>query len=226
MSSFLNAKLQQVKYKFLPYALLSPIHRFRRDGWNERIYQSINSSADVNVVIFGGYLGTSTFEWLKHLPNSTVDVFEPVPEFADSLQARFASEQVRVHVFGVAEKAEVRNFKILGDATYLENVPRFKNAIPDSVLVPVRFIAVVDLIELLPPRIDVLEINIEGGEYELIPLLSREGILDRVEHLFVQFHRLDDKTSTLLSQVRNDLKRTHALQWKYDFVWEHWLLNK
>lgn len=65
------------------------------------------------------------------------------------------------------------------------------------------------------PRIDVMMMNIEGFEFVLLPYLLSSGIIDRVEHLAVQFHEAHDPEGTLQSNIRTALARTHDVRFEY-----------
>lgn len=216
----------RLQFRTFPYKLLSPVLKFRRDGWNERIYTSISPIDNANIVIFGGYLGLSTQDWLNIFPNATFDIFEPVPQYAEQIRQRFNSENIRLHPYGISEFAETREFRLLGDATFAEGSLRstFKKKLP-GVVIPVKFKSIVNLAALLSPKIYILEVNIEGGEYELLPLLSKSNLLTRVDHLFLQFHDVGKKTNELIESVRADLSKTHNLEWSYHLIWEYWRIQ-
>lgn len=48
-----------------------------------------------------------------------------------------------------------------------------------------------------------MEINIEGGEYELIRSLSAVGLLERVVNVFVQFHDVGQDTEEQVGRARS-----------------------
>jgi len=199
--------------------------QFKRDGWNDRIYNSVPPVDPASVVIFGGYLGETTAAWLARLPGAKIEVFEPVQTYASSIESRFTGEKVQVHPYGVAERREARNFYALGDATYAEGLPRNGLRVRAESSVSVNFISISELVDLLPRNIDVLEVNIEGGEYELLKLLSNAGILGGTINMFIQFHAVGIDTADRIAIVRDELTKTHELVWKYELVWEFWRLR-
>jgi len=214
-----------LKARFFPYSWLPPILRFKRDGWNERIYNSAPPVEGASVVIFGGYLGQSTHDWMRRLPGATFDVFEPVPTFADQIRLRFPENEVRVHPYGVSQIYETRVFRILGDATFSEGALTPVKRGGYGIKVPVEFRAASELERILPSRIYILEVNIEGGEYELLPLLVRHEVITRVHHVFVQFHDVGKDTEGLIANVREEIMKSHELVWGYHLVWEYWRLR-
>ena len=83
-----------------------------------------------------------------------------------------------------------------------------------------------DAAEVLPAlgvdHIDLIKINIEGGEYELLERLLDTGLARHIGHLQVQFHRFVPGAAERRERIRARLKETHVLHYDYDFVWESW----
>ena len=72
------------------------------------------------------------------------------------------------------------------------------------------------------PRVDLVKMNIEGGEYDLLPALIETGVIRRIARLQVQFHLFAERMVPMRDAIRNDLDRTHDCAWCYPFVWEEW----
>lgn len=70
-------------------------------------------------------------------------------------------------------------------------------------------------------NIDLIKINIEGGEYELIEDLIKNNLIDLFDNLQIQFHMIDDYEERYENIFQN-LSKTHELTWKYPFIWENW----
>jgi len=71
-------------------------------------------------------------------------------------------------------------------------------------------------------EIDVLKINIEGGEYDLIDRLDQAGWLPRIRIVLVQFHEWHPKAYRRRRTNRRALQRHHREVWGYPWVWEQW----
>lgn len=72
-------------------------------------------------------------------------------------------------------------------------------------------------------NIALLKMNVEGAEYDLITHMWREGMLNRIHELQIQFHLIEGEQS----EVRYDavaalLGETHRVRWRYPFCWESW----
>ena len=205
---------------------LDSISRFRRAGWNDVLYRSVLPKPNVRVAIFGGYKGDSVAGWLSRLPDAVFAVFEPVPEFAGALRTRFPADEISIYEFGVSERQERRDFIIADDSsgTFVHSHHKASPAIEATA---VQFEDTDTLRGILGQESwDVLEINIEGGEYELIELMANEDLLSRFAKIFVQFHRVGKGTRHHVRHARKSLARTHEQIWNYAMVWEHWELQK
>jgi hypothetical protein len=86
-----------------------------------------------------------------------------------------------------------------------------------DVIAASRFMA-----DFTPATIDLAKINIEGGEYDLLPALARAGQLGRFAMLQVQFHMFEKHQMAERDAIREELGKTHHCDWSYDFVWEQW----
>lgn len=79
------------------------------------------------------------------------------------------------------------------------------------------------VIKVLDQDIDLLKINIEGGEYGLISHLIAEGAINRVKNLQVQFHLVSSFDSRFLYKIiSRQLAESHEIAWRYAFCWESW----
>jgi FkbM family methyltransferase len=151
--------------------------------------------------------------------NCRVFVFEPVPKFYNICAARFASDdRVTCLNFGLCDIDG--SFSILndGDASSLCRDETLGLA-SDSVVVR-RFDKVFS--ELCVNRIDLIKINIEGGEFSLLDHMISSGLISYVEHLQVQFHNFVPNAENLRMGLRRLLSETHEEVWCFPFIWESW----
>ena len=68
----------------------------------------------------------------------------------------------------------------------------------------------------------VIKMNIEGGEYDLLPAMIDSGFMQHVDTLMVQFHKYGPDDVARRDAIRAGLSRTHVCEWVYPFVWEQW----
>lgn len=76
--------------------------------------------------------------------------------------------------------------------------------------------------ELNIKQIDLLKINIEGGEFPLLEHLLNSELMVKINHLQVQFHDFAEDAVSRRDLIRRKLVITHTQEWCYPFVWESW----
>ncbi len=170
------------------------------------------------VLDVGGYEGRWTEQLIGRF-DCLVQVFEPVPEFASAIESRLGpSGRVRVHAYGLAGRTGEVDFHLSADGSSAlrgQGEPR-----------RVRMRAAAEVFrELGLERVDLMKINIEGGEYELLEHLLDHGLTARLRHLQVQFHDFVPGARARMRAVLSRLASTHEPEWRYPFVWESWRLR-
>lgn len=145
-------------------------------------------------------------------------LFEPMPAFAEQCQERFGlNPRVSVFDYGLGERDEQLSLSVSSDASsFVRDQQR-----GESVAAQLRDVASV-WHELELSRIDLMKINIEGGEYPLLRRMLEAGLLNQVQHLQVQFHDFVDNAEQQRQELRQQLADTHNETWCYTFVWENW----
>ena len=71
-------------------------------------------------------------------------------------------------------------------------------------------------------HVDLAKMNIEGGEYDLLPALIDSGLMTRIDRLQVQFHLFEPSLAQAREAICEGLAKTHSRAWCYPFVWEEW----
>ena len=168
------------------------------------------------VLDVGGYHG----DWAQRMTDLygvTVHAFEPHPRFITHMQNRFAGrDDVQVH--GYAMGAEAGKLDLSDD----ENASSALVTSGPTVSGDIR--PVEDVFkELGLSRIAVVKMNIEGGEYDLLPAMIETGHIEQIDRLTVQFHRYSEAQIGQRDEIRNGLSKTHECVWEYPFIWEEWV---
>jgi FkbM family methyltransferase len=74
-------------------------------------------------------------------------------------------------------------------------------------------------------QIDLIKINIEGGEYALLDHCLGTGLITRFRNIQVQFHDFFPDAVHRRNTIRDKLSLTHDITYDYEFVWENWKLR-
>ena len=191
--------------------------RWVLDRGDEQLRFSYDLSEASVVFDCGGYLGDFAAEVVRRY-HCRVHCFEPVPDFAEALVARFSNQPLVIcHPYGVGARSE--------------HVPMYVQSAASGVYhqqpaAARRQVELVDLRTILETsavgEVDLLKLNIEGGEFELLEAVLEQGMAGRFRHLQVQFHRLVPRYHERWLQIRAGLAKTHAITFDYYFVWENW----
>ncbi|MCJ7575557.1 MAG: FkbM family methyltransferase [Dehalococcoidia bacterium] len=192
--------------------------RWFRDNGDKTL--RLNYDLDGNSLVFdmGGYEG----QWASDIFSKyccTIHVFEPVIEFADKIEKRFSrNRKIFVHKFGLSNGSKKAAIALAQDGSSL-----FRQGKQTREISLVR--AVDFLRENNIQNIELMKINIEGGEYDLLDHLIDTGFVRHIKNIQVQFHDFVPNAELRMTGIQQRLQETHALTYQYSFVWENWRLK-
>lgn len=170
---------------------------------------------DSTVFDLGGYEG----QWASDIYamyRCSIYVFEPVEEFAKKIQKRFErNDNIHVHQIGLSGVGRSTRVYLNRDSTSaFKQTPQCR----EINLVRADDFLVTHKID----KIDLMKINIEGGEYDLLDHLLETGWIKRIRDIQVQFHDFVPDAEPRMKRIQIGLSRTHTLTYQYPFVWENW----
>jgi FkbM family methyltransferase len=174
-------------------------------------------TSDSTVLDVGGYEG----QWASDIfgrYGCKIMIFEPWPAFAQQIESRFShTPAVTVYPFGLGARSRTELLYAQGDSTSVYQ--RSKGAASESL--PIRALAEIWR-ELGLESVDLMKINIEGGEYELLDALITTGLIARVRDVQIQFHEIVPHAKHRRRLLQDRLAATHRLTYSIPFVWENW----
>jgi FkbM family methyltransferase len=208
--------------------------RLRRDPWRKIFYDNFKrwkrdqmepvrrrfDGLDANSVVFdvGGFEGN----WADEVFNAygaTIHVFEPHPEFASQIEQRFSNnDKVVSHAVALGGAEGTLDLSDDGDAS---SVFVKQDGAKQGRVAEVG--AYIDTLGV--KQIDLMKMNIEGGEYDLLPALIATGQIAKVGTLQVQFHLYGPEFIEMRQRIVDEIEKTHDPVWSYPFVWEQWQLK-
>ena len=178
-----------------------------------RLQYDLNASSIV--LDLGGYEG----QWASDIYSRyccTVHVFEPVQAYADNIQRRFAKNaRIKVHPFGLGSaNAEIEiGLSNDGSSVFQKTTQTERGRLVEAK-------AFLDQNGL--GEVDLMKINIEGGEYELLEYFLDTGLAAKIKNIQVQFHDFVPDATVRMKSIQKRLSQTHSLTYQYEFVWENW----
>jgi len=191
--------------------------RWFRENGDENVIVNYPLTEDSWVLELGGYEGSWTDKITK-LYNCNVIVVEPIPDFANILAERFKNNP-KVHIVNNAVTAESKKvtFNICGDATS-------ETLISSERQITIKSCTLEDIIESFQlSRIDLIQMNIEGEEFNLLPALIESKLLTKCNDIHIQFHNTNPSCPAKRESIQQGLRDLgFELSWNYEFVWESW----
>lgn len=172
---------------------------------------------DASSVVFdlGGYEG----QWASDIYSRyccTIHVFEPVQAYADNIQSRFAKNaDIQVHPFGLGSSDTEIRIGMGNDGSSV--FKKGDQEVTGRLVEANEFLTQHGITE-----IDLMKINIEGGEYDLLSHLMDTESVTQIKNIQVQFHDFVPNAEAKMKSIQERLSVTHFLTYQYEFVWENW----
>jgi FkbM family methyltransferase len=218
MNILMNKILARLRISLFPTEHDKEVNRWLSDGGDDRFRYDYNLCSDSLVLDLGGYKG----QWASDIYaryNCRIMVFEPVKTFADKIIKRFSSNpRIEVHVLALGNSRRSEQISLGDDASSL-----FRDT-PKKETIQFEDIAVF-FAEQNIQTVNLMKVNIEGGEYELLPRLIETGLINRIENLQIQFHRVTRESESQMEKICSELEKTHRPTYRYKFMWENWALR-
>lgn len=182
-----------------------------------RLDYDLNSDSIVFDV--GGYKGEFAAEIVCKY-NANIYIFEPIRDFFLIIKKKFSNnKKVKTFNFGLAGKDQELEISLSDNSSSVYLNGENKETI--------QLKSIVDFIETNNIiQIDLIKINIEGGEYELLESLIDNGSMSVFKNIQIQFHDfLFENAKERMNEIQENLSKTHELTYQYEFVWENWKIK-
>ena len=180
----------------------------------------VNYPLDENSVVFdaGGFKG----KWAEKIYNkyqSNIYVFEPIKSHINIINQKFsANDKVKVYEFGLSNKDQEMEIFHSGDASSIFGGGKTSENI--------QLKSMIDFMKNNKiENIDLIKINIEGGEYDLLEDMIDKNVQSSFGNIQIQFHRFVPDCVERRNKIREELKKTHELTYDYEFIWENWKMK-
>ena len=167
------------------------------------------------VVDLGAFKGV----WAKQIIqkyNPYVYLLEPVDTFYNSLVNKFESNP-KVHIINSGIAVEDCN-----DILYLndDSTSKFTNQHENKI--QANFISIESLLNIINKNVDLVQINIEGAEYDLLDYMIDTNLIENFTNIQIQFHTFIDDAEKRRKQIQKKLSKKFTKLFDYPFVFEGW----
>jgi len=221
----LNRLFNFIGYRFINLALdldnrhqypVEEYERYKLEDPHEMLRVTYPLNKDSLVVDVGGLTG----DWASRiycLYSCNIDIYEPHPVLSTEAKLNFEpNKKVYINGFGLGNKDDM--MELYGDYW---NASLYKNDCGNVTKVPIlQASKVFDKYKY----IDLLKLNVEGAEYDILPDLIANYDMSKIKNIQIQFHRNVPNYSRRRDDIRNDLSKTHTMNWCYDYIFENWTL--
>lgn len=217
--SALRSRAESLRRRALPTAHEKNVQAWVALNGDATLRLDYPLTRDSTVLDVGGYEG----QWASDIVEKygcKVIVFEPWPAFARRIESRFHdTAAVTVFPFGIGARSRTERLYGQGDSTSV--FQRREGA--ESLPLPIRALA--DIWQELDLHfVELMKINIEGGEYELLEALLTTKLIRCIRDVQVQFHKIVPGATDRRRLLQDQLAATHRLTYSIPFVWENWTL--
>ena len=195
------------------------VKKWYADGGDDRFRFDYDLDERSIVLDLGGYEG----QWASDLyarQRCRIAIFEPVTRFARNIEARFRkNKDITVFACGLGATTRTETIYIHGASSSTHK----KQAQSEQ-------IEIVDVKKWFDDHsietVQLMKINIEGGEYELLERLVATGLIDKIVDIQVQFHNFTPDAAARMERLQHAMRATHTPTYQYRFVWENWRRNR
>lgn len=189
----------------------------------------LNHSLDENSIVID--LGAYTGVWanlLNRRVKCKIYLLEPIKKFTNILERKYKNNpNIKILNFGISTENKelyVPGEKINNDATDLLNVDNENKTGEKIELVTLEKIMEDNKLT----KIDLIQINIEGFEYDILENWIDSGLINKIRTLQIQFHPFEGINDPIgrRKKIQDNLENLgYKLKYKYDWVWECWEKN-
>jgi FkbM family methyltransferase len=207
--------------------LVSGVEMIRRTRYNpelirfcehsERCLHEHDLDSDSLVLDIGAFDGEYA-DRLFHRYHCKIQCYEPMPNHFRLLAQRFKLEpDVQLHQVGLSNRTYQTSMGLdgLGASEFGGSARRLQVQMQD----------VAEVFATIAGDVDLLKINIEGGEYPLLERMLEKDLLRRCKKVMIQFHEVE-VSEIPVSKLRQDIvaqiEKTHEPIFSFPFMWEGW----
>jgi len=170
------------------------------------------------VLDLGGYEG----QWASDIYakyKCKIFIFEPYQPYAENIRRRFEKNpDITVFDVGLSSVSKEMTLGISDDSSSI-----FKKS---KIVAPIRLESALSFFERYKiDSVDLMKVNIEGGEFDLLDHLLENKLTDKIKNIQVQFHDFVPNAYEWRKKIQERFSLTHCITYNYDFVWENWELK-
>lgn len=199
--------------------VLQNFHDWHLCKGDETLMLDHQLDSNSHVIELGGFKGV----WVSQIVEKFdpyIYIFEPVQEYYDFLCEKYKeNKKIKIYKFGVSNKTDNINISLIGDSSSIvSHSDKF-----ESINI-ISFDKMIDMLNL--KIIDLIQINIEGSEYDLLEYALINNYLNNIKKILIQFHTNVCDCQSRRDSIQSDLRKNGFTKlFDYPFIWEGWINN-
>ena len=212
----MNWIVKKIRMKFFPTKWEQEVQKYFADGGDDHFRYDFDLHDQSIVFDLGGYKG----QWASDIYsryNCRILVFEPVSYFANKIKEKFKKNaKIETYCLALGANKREEGIGICADGSSIFTASQEMQTI--------EFEDVASFFNQFNiGEVDLMKINIEGGEYELLTRLIETGLIKQIKQLQIQFHNLEADSEFKMNTICENLALSHKPTFQYKFVWENWV---
>jgi len=225
MNEEIDNKITEEHTEDIPECIIKGYPSLELMNWFEQendynLLRCFDLNQDSLVVDIGCYNST----WLKDMYckyNCNCIGVEPIREYYEQGSRILTNtSKIKLYNYGLTVNPDEKtcSMSMIADASSMfgdpSNMDQKKNPID------VQLVYAKDFFKSIKKDIDVLQINIEGYEYNLVPFLINNNILNTVKNIQIQFHNFFENSEEKMNIIINELEKLgFKKKFNYPFIW-------
>lgn len=174
---------------------------------------------DSMVFDLGGYEGQWTSDIFSKY-QCEIYLFEPFLNYTQNIKQRFQKNN-KIKIFGFGLGKEDKRMLLYSNDDASSVFKKEGSSFEIEIRKASSFLKDNNI-----ESIDLMKVNIEGGEYDLLDELIEDGSILMIKNLQIQFHDFVPNAYARMKAIHTSLSATHTPTYQYEFVWENWELKK
>ncbi len=175
-------------------------------------------NVDSKIMDLGGYTG----EWAQQLVskfNPNIYIIEPIKTFYNGMVDRFKFNP-KIYLINVGIGVEDKDGLL-----YIDNDMTTSFNLENKESVEVNFLTMDSILQKFGiDELDLLQMNIEGDEYPVLEHMIKNGTINKIKNIQIQFHLDVSNAVEKRKKIRQQLiDNGFQIKFDYAFVWEGWV---
>ena len=202
--------LRKKSFRYLREAVFLIRHPFNID------LVEIGQVEEPLLIDIGAFDGNFATKFRSRYEDSKLVLIEPVGRFSDQIPSELRNCSTVIIQKGLTKDGRQLQLSVSDADTSSYKLSKGETLVVDT-------LSISELQKMMSDQnIDLLQINCEGGEYEIIPEIIDTGFISQITNLNLQFHYLAPLNVLRHKLIRRKLRKTHKLLWSTYFIWERW----